>query len=344
MFKNVSLGILTGLLSAALLTGCMGGGGGQGSGQGSGDDPKQPAATPSAQVEMKGEPATTFQIGSKTAKLYDLKAPKLGDREDNFQMTGERMVFAGDALYFHGEMEKAEKDIEQLFKFTLSGDTLSEPEAVVESDGEEGDHRNLAVCMGKVIFELKDGDRLAFYNGKSVDKSDSKWKDEYEGMVGFVETSDLLLVRSNDTICTAKLELSDIKGVKEVVKDAREALKLPEAGPLLPVYADVNEMFLSLQVDADSFTTDLVSYDKKGKFLRRFNGLKDSAGEWVVTRHYAVQAGSSGDMLIYERETGNKIYDSKVRDFSPTHICFLGGDMIMGYDTFNDKFQILDLQ
>lgn len=345
MFKKLTMGLMAGLISTALLTGCGGGSGGSSGsgGSGSGDDPKQPAATPSAQIEMKGEPTSTFQIGSKTAKLYELNGAKLKDRQDNFNLTGERIVFANGAIYLHGEVEKAGKDIKQLFKLPLNGDTVGEPEPVAESDGDDDDKRNLAVCRDKVLFKLIEGGKLAFYNGKSVDKSEGKWKDEYDGMVGFAETSDLLLVRSLDTICTAKQELSDIKGVKEVVKDARETLKLKDAGPLRPVYADVNEMFLSVEAE-DGFTTDLIAVDKNGKLLNRYNGLKDDPADWAVTRHYLVQAGSQGDMLIYERETGKKVYDSKVRDFEPLHIYAIGGDMLLAYSDWSDKFFILDLK
>lgn len=342
MFKKATLGLMAGLLSAALFTGCFGGGGS--GGNGGGDDTKQPAATPSAKLEMKGEPTYTFQIGSKTAKLYELKGVRLKKLKDNFNFIGERIVFANGAIYLHGEVEKAGKDVKQLFKLPLNGDTLGEPEPVAESDGEADDKRNLAVCRDKVLFKLVEGNKLALYNGKSVDKSESKWKDEYDGMVGFAETGDLLLVRSLDTICTAKQELSDIKGVKEVVKDAREVMKLKDAGPLRPVYADVNEMYLSLQTDPDGFTTDLVAFDKNGKFMNRYNGVKDRAGDWAVTKTYLVQASDEGTTLIYERATGKKIYDSKVNDFTPSYLYAVGGDMILAYCDWSDKFFVLDLK
>ena len=318
--KKALVGLMAGLVSAALITGC-GGGGGKG-----GDDPKQPAATPSAKVEMKGEPTSTFQIGSKTAKIYALKGPAA---DKDFIFVGERVVYANGAIYLHGESSDGKGgDVHGLYKLPLKGDTITGRELVANSDGDDGDKRNLAVCRDKVLFKLKDGGKLALYNGKSLDKSDGKWKDEYDSMVGFAEGGELLMVRSNDVVCVAKQENSDIKGVKTVVDDAKKALKLEDA-VLRPVYADANELFLSTPISFDNFTTDLVAFDKNGKFLARYGGVKNDPGDWAVTKKYLVQATANSDVLIYERATGKKVFDSQVRDFAPRYLYSMGGDMIL---------------
>ena len=333
--KKAAIGLMVGLVSAALLAGCGGGGGGNKGG----DDPKKPAATPSAQVEMKGEPASTFQIGSKTAKIYALKAPAA---DDNFIFVGERVVYANGAIYLHGEMSDGKGgEVKGLYKLPLQGDTITGKEMVAVSDGDEADKRNLAVCRDKVLFQLKDGNKLGLYNGKSLDKSDSKWKDEYDSMVGFAEGSELLLVRGTDTVCVANQELSDIKGVKVVVDDAKKALKLEDA-VLRPVYADANELFLSTPLNFDSFATDLFAFDKNGKLLARYSGGKEY-GEWAVTKHYIVQANANNDVLIYDRSTGKKVFDSQVRDFGPRYLFSMGGDMVLAC-VDETKFFILDLK
>ena len=334
-WKKATLGLMAGLVSAALLAGCGGGSGAKGDG-----DPKKPAATPSAQVEMKGDPASTFQIGNKTAKIYELKGPAA---DKDFIFVGERVVYANGAIYLHGEASDGKGgDVHGLYKLPLKGDTITGKEMVAASDGDAGDKRNLAVCRDKVLFQLKDGGKLGLYNGKSVDKSDSKWKDEYDSMVGFAEGSELLMVRGTDTVCVAKQELSDIKGVKVVVDDAKKALKLEDA-VLRPVYADANELFLSTPLSFDDFTTDLVAFDKNGKFLARYSGLKNDPADWAVTKHYIVQASPASGMLIYDRSTGKKIFDSKVNGFEPHYLFSMGGDMILACVN-ETKFLILDLK
>lgn len=334
-WKKAAIGLMAGLVSAALLAGCGGGGGNKG-----GDDPKKPAATPSAQVEMKGEPATTFQIGDKTAKIYALKAPAA---DDNFLFVGQRVVYANGAIYLHGEMSDGKGgDVQGLYKFPLKGDAITGKEMVAASDGSAGDQRNLAVCRDKVLFQLKDGNKLGLYNGKSLDKSDGKWKDEYDSMVGFAEGNELLLVRGTDTVCTAQQELSDIKNVKVVVDNAKKALKLEDA-VLTPVYADANELFLSTPLNFDSFTTDLVVFDKKGKLLARYSGIKNDPGAWAVTKRYIVQACSNSDVLVYDRSTGKKVFDAQVREFAPRYLFSLGGDMVLACAD-ETHFFILDLK
>lgn len=335
-YKKVVLCLMAGLVSASLFTGCLGGGGGQG------DDKPKPAATPSAKLELKGEPTSTFQFGNKTAKIYELKGPAA---DKDFVFVGERIVYANGAIYIHGEASDGKGgDIEGLYKFPIKDDTITGRELVAESDGHSDNSRNLAVSRDNVLFELKEGHKLGIYNGKKLDKSDSKWKDDYDEMVGFAEGNELLLVRSLDTICTAKQELTDIKGIKEVAANVCETLKLNDAGPLRPVYADANEMFLSCQVNADDFTTDLFSFDKNGKFGTRYEGIKQDAADWAVTKHYILQAGSTGEMLIYERATGNRIYDSKVRNLNPQYLYSMGGDMVLIFDSWNNKFVILNLE
>lgn len=334
LMKRVAAGILAGLLSASLIAGCTGGGG-------KGDDSKKPAATPSAKVEMKGEPSSTFPFGNKTAKVFALEGPAA---KEDFNFTGERIVFANGAIYHHGETSDGKGgDIAGLYKLPLKGNAITGREFVAKSD-DGPDHRNLAASRGNVLFQLDEGDKLAIYDGKNITKSDSKWKDDYDAMVGFVEGDGLLLVRSLDTICTAKQELSEIKGVKEVVKDAREVLKLKDAGPMRPVYADANELFVSCQVNADDFTTDLFAFDKNGKPGLRYAGIKEDAADWAVTKNYVVQAGKDGAILIYERKSGKKIYDAKARDLNPSYLCSMGGDMILLYDDWNNKFCVLNLE
>ena len=89
-WKKAALGLMAGLVSATILAGCGGGGGTKTDG-----DPKKPAATPSAQLELKGEPSSTFRFGSKTAKIYELKGPAA---DKDFIFTGERVVYANGAI------------------------------------------------------------------------------------------------------------------------------------------------------------------------------------------------------------------------------------------------------
>ena len=161
---------------------------------------------------------------------------------------------------------------------------------------------------------------------------------------------------------------SVIKNVKVVVDDAKKVLKLEDA-VLRPVYADANELFLSTPLSFENFTTDLVVFDKKGKLLARYAGLKDDPADWVVTKfsrsepleealtvsvtcrpadwavtkHYLVQASATGDVLIYDRSNGKKVFNARVNQFVPRYLYSMGGDMILACDNVT-KFYILKLE
>ena len=123
-WKKAALGLMAGLVSAALITGCGGGGGPKSEG-----DPKKPAATPAAQLELKGEPSATFQIGSKTAKIYALEGPAA---DKDFIFNGERVVYANGAIYLHGEASDGKGgDVKGLYKLPLKGDEITGKKMVV---------------------------------------------------------------------------------------------------------------------------------------------------------------------------------------------------------------------
>lgn len=335
-FKRLTLAITAGLMALSLCSGC-----GDGQKADNSDNATKPGATPTAKVEMPKEPTYTVPVGNKSIKIYELE----GGLDEDFNFTGERLAFAGDCIYLHGEEEipGKDEDLEGLYKLPLQGNTLGKRELVAESpSGDE--HRNLTVAGDKVLFQLKEGDKLGLYNGKSLDKSDSKWKDDYDAMMGFAEGKDLLLVRSLDTICTARQELTEVTGIKEVVKDAREVLKLKDARAVRPVYADANELYVSCETDADDFTSDLFSFDKNGKPLKRFEGLKGEGGEWAVTKDYVLQASYGEAVLIYERSTGKKIYDSSLKDVHIGIFCSAGGNLLLCYDNVKNKFFFLEME
>ncbi|MBR2216434.1 MAG: hypothetical protein IJ849_11875 [Selenomonadaceae bacterium] len=334
-FKKLLTGLAACLMATTLFAGCNSGG------DKGGDDTKKPAATPSAKIELKGEPTATFQFAKKTAKIYQLDEPA-ADKDFNFE--GQRIVYAGDSIYIHGEASDGKGgDVQGLYKLPLKDNKITGRELVAESDGSDGDYRNLAVSRGNVLFKLKENDKLAIYNGKSVDKSDSRWKDDYDSMVGFVEGAELLMVRDTDTICVGTQELSDITGVKVIAEDVQEKQNL-EGGAMRPVYADINELFVSSPTSFDDFKTVLLSFDKNGKLIHRYEGV--GAWDWAVTKNYVLQAGDDA-MVIYDRASGEKLYDSKVRDFAPQYLYSLGGDMVLAYgrdDRLDEKFFVLNLE
>lgn len=106
--------------------------------------------------------------------------------------------------------------------------------------------------------------------------------------------------------------------------------------------AGANELFLSTPLSFDDFTTDLVVFDKQGKLLARYGGMKNDPADWAVTKRYIIQAGRNG-MLIYDRSNGQKIFDSKVNNFKPRYLYSMGGDMILACAD-ETKFYILDLK
>ena len=109
------------------------------------------------------------------------------------------------------------------------------------------------------------------------------------------------------------------------------------------LYADANELFLSTPLSFENFTTDLVVFDKKGKLLARYAGLKDDPADWAVTKHYLVQASATGDVLIYDRSNGKKVFNARVNQFVPRYLYSMGGDMILACDNVT-KFYILKLE
>ena len=341
--KKLALCLLTGLLSATLMAGCGGDKGGDKSSDTS-SAPKNDA--PIAKFELKGEPDMTFPVGSKTAKVYELKG--LAADED-FDFTGRRIAFAGDAIYICGEgKDNNGKEVDgALYKLPIKDMKLSQKEFIAECYAEGDSGRNLTVSGGNVLFEQKaDGHKLGVYSGISLSKEPAKWKDDYDTMAGTLYGDDILMVRSLDTICVGKRDVSEIKNVKELAKNVRETVKLKDAQELIPVYIDDNEVFLSCQTNFDDFSMVLLNFDRQGKYLRTFDGIKNDPGEWAVTKHYILQAGYGGNMVIYDRENAKKVFDSQLRDMEPTHIFPMGDDMLlMCSDHFGElKFYIMNLE
>ena len=236
------------------------------------------------------------------------------------------------------------------FLCTIKDMKLSDKEFVTEAYVDSDHTRNLTVSGGNILFEQKagGGHKLGVYSGLGLGKEPDKWKDDYDEMVGSLEGDDILMVRSLDTICVGKRNLSEIKGVKEVATNVRETIKMKDAGPLRPVYIDANEMFLSCPTDSDGFTTVLLRFDRQGKLLSQYEGIKDIPDGWAVTKHYILQADDDGNMVIYNREDGKRVFDSKLRDMKPSYLAPMGDDMVLlcsnPFGHLKLKFFIMDLK
>ena len=330
--KRIVAGLAAGMLSASLLVGCGGGSGG-GSGAPKNDPPKAAAPAKPARAAVATAPTMTFKFGNEEAKVYELTGVDLKKKI----RTG-KIVKMGDDIFFHTDTVGEEKET-HINKVTVKGETISG----LADLGMSGDIDELATNGKTVLWQTSrkevPKDSLAIYDGKERNIG-GKWPGS---IMGDPETGEFVVVRGT-LIKTAKLENGEMKDVKTIIQDYRKTFPEFNMAILKPVCVDKGEMYLRtfLKKEGEKNTTPyLVVFDKEGKELRRYEGVKELPRGWAVTENYVIHTGSKGDIRVFDKKSGKVLGDAKI-EMRPFELWTATGNDVIVYDDRADKLYRID--
>ena len=313
--KNFLCGVLLGLLAVSLLAGSHVGKAAE-------------ADKPFSLLEDMGQPVMTFSFAGHQGRIFKLADPS---PNRDFVGTGNLAVFAHGAIYQQGEEYRPPLDSDDYNGNYVGLYQYSKPKKedtylVRREIGEMMNRKdNLTVCKDYVLFGRKDG-MLGLYDGKKSYKGSVPWKVEYHGMVG-APNGELLMVRAPDTICLAKLEGTSIGETQVILSEARKSLEEPTA-LLRPIHLEGDNLFVSLSL-GDNHPQMLCLFNRTGELRTCYLGKLGKAADWAVTKHYVLQVGREGDLLIFDRATGKRIFNEPINGFRALHVYPLDGDRVL---------------
>ena len=301
-----------GLLAASLLTGC-GGGGGNSSGGGA---PK--VETP------KTAPTMTFKFGAHEAKVYELTGLDLRDRINTWDLG----VLNGDVYFQCGRKPP------HMGKVTLNGETISDFADLGETD------ENHTIAMNdKVVLWKGQKDALVVYDGKTT-KVGGRWPGQLLAKVGGgISGREEFYFLGGKALKKGKLKDASFKDVEVIVQDLTKASPDFKNAQFYPVASDRDEIFVRtiLQKPGQNKKVPvLVAFDKKGKELRRYEGMEGSRKGFGVTDRYVIFADPNGNFRVFEKKSGKKLGEGKIT-FGVFALATVKGNSIIAYDESGKK-------
>ena len=332
--KRVLAGLAAGLLSASLLVGC----GGDGKSGGSGAPQNPPKTEAKLNVPSRAPVATpptmTFKFGETEAKVYELTGVDL----KKVIRTG-GIVKLGDDVFFHTDTSGEDKE-SHINKVTVKGETLSN----LADLGMSGDIDELATNGKTVLWQTSrkevEKDSIAIYDGKERTIG-GKWPGS---IMGDPETGEFVVIRGHK-LKIAKLENGEMKDVKTLIEDYSKTSPDFKMVIFKPVCVSKGEIFIRYYAPKKEGEKDhtpmLIAFDKEGKELRRYEGIKELARGWAVTENYVIHTGSKGDFRVYERQSGKLLGDAKI-EMRPFALWTATGNDVIVYDDRAKKLYRID--
>ena len=330
--KRIAAGLLTGLVSAALITGC--GGGGKPSG-GSGAANNPPKIEVPARAPVSTPPTMTFKFGATEAKVYGLTGVDLKKI-----IRTNRIVMLGDDIFFHTDTKYYEDQLQHVNKVTLKNETLSN----LVDLGPSGDIHEMTT-NGKIVLwqsnrKATEKDKLVIYDGKEA-KVAGKWSGSPEGD----PDSDNFYVLWGHELREQKLENGEWKIDKKLIEDYQKLDKEFGRVSFKNVCVSKGEIYIRYFVpkkDGEKNDTPmLIAFDKDGKELRRYEGIKDLPRGWAVTENYVIHSGSKGDFRVYDRKTAKLLGETKI-EMRPFVLWTKTGNDVIVYDDRAKKLYRID--
>ena len=305
------------LLTVSLLAGC-GGGGKSGDGSGA---PK--VETP------KTAPTMTFKFGSHEAKVYELMGIDLRDRINTWDL-----AVLGNDVYF-----QCGRKPPHMGKVTMNGETISDFVDI----GETGEGHTLAQNDKVVLWEGKNH-ALVAYDGKT-EKTGGRWPGQLLTKVGSgIAGRDDFYFLSGKALKEGKLKDGSIKDVKEIIQNLTTVSPDFKNAQFFPVASDKDEIFVRTIIQKPGQNKKvpvLVAFDKKGKELRRYEGMEGSRKGFCVTDKYVIFADPDGNFRVFEKKGGKKLGEGKIT-FGVFALTTIKGNSIIAYDESAKKLYRID--
>ena len=317
MTKKLLHAAAAGMLAVSLLAGCGGGGG------------NNQQNNPPKVETPKAAPSMTFKYGTHEAKVYELAGLDLNDRINTWQLA----TLNGD-VYFHCGRKPP-----HMGKVTLKGETLSD----FADLGEVGDGNTLAMNDKVVLWEGKNK-TLVTYDGKNM-KTGGRWPGQLLAKVGGgIAGRDEFFFLSGKSLKTGKLKDGSIKDVQELVPNLTAISPDFKNAQFFPVASDKDEVFLRTilhKPGGNKKVPVLVAFDKKGKELRRYEGIEGGRKGFCVTDRYVVYADQEGNIRVFEKKSGKAVGDAKVT-FGVFALQTVKGNNVLVYDDKDKKLYRID--
>ena len=332
--KRIAAGLLTGLVSAALLAGC-GGGGKPSGGSGSGAANNPPKIEVPARAPVSTPPTMTFKFGQTEAKVYELTGVDL----KNIIRTN-KLVAMGDDIFFHTDTKHYEDKLQHVNKVTMKNETI----ANLTDLGPSGDIHEMTT-NGKIVLwqsnrKATEKDKLVIYDGKEA-KAAGKWS----GSPLADPDSDKFFVLWGHELREQQLENGEWKINKKLIEDYQKLD--PEFGRVSFKSVCVKDgeiyirYFLPKKDGEKDDTPMLIAFDKSGKELRRYEGVKELPRGWAVTENYVIATGSKGVFRVYDRKSGKELGEAKI-EMRPFALCTVKGNDVIVYDDRANKLYRID--
>ncbi len=306
-----------GLLAVSLIAGC-GGGGGNSSGSGA---PKVEAP--------KSAPTMTFKFGSHEAKVYELAGVDLRNNINTWEL-----AVLGNDVYF-----QCGRKPPHMGKVTMKGETISDFTDLGETD----DNHTLAM-NDQVVLWTGTKDALVVYDGKTT-KVGGKWPGQLLAKVGGgISGRDDFYFLSGRSLKMGKLKDGSITDVKEIVPNLTNISPDFKGAQFFPVASEKDDIYVRtiLQKAGENKRIPvLVAFDKKGKELRRYEGMAGSRKGFCVTDKYVIFADQDGNIRVFEKKSGKSLGDVKIT-FGVFALATVKSNSIIAYDDSGKKLYRID--
>ncbi len=318
MGKRMAWGLAAAFLAASLLSGCGGG---------SGDSAAKDAPVAPATQSAGAKPSMTATLGQREINAYELTGVNLAKKI----RTG-RLAVIGNTIYFHGGTKPSE-----LYKVTMKGDTISDLTAI----GESGSVDDLADNGRVVLYRSADEHKTAIYDGKALVLGDP-WPGEMAGVAG---TSEFFYLRGV-SLKAVNLDGATFSDARDVIKNYKLTPELTKV-TLRLVCAEAEEIFLRCVIRKLKENTPgipiLIAFNRKGKEIRRYEGVPELPRGWAVTKDYVIHCGSKGLFRILDRKTTQVLGETRF-NMRPFALCAMEGNQVLVYDDRSEKLYRIDFQ
>ncbi len=312
---------LTATMAAMCAVGLIAGCGGKGSGT---PIPKR--------AEVTTPPAATFTFGTVEGKAYAISGIDL-------KLLGAYNLIATDnALYMQGQSLRG-----------IFSKTEFNKRSIVKADVNKEEVTNISVLGGwedKNIFAT---------NGKGavwVNENCLNWYDGTEVKVGgvppvfeenyvFMKDTNNIYFANGDKVEKAAFENGVIRNIRTAIKK-EDVNALGVQAPKVE-FVDDDYIYLAKNIEQNGASVPtLFVMQHSGKLAYRLEGVTNMPRAWAVTTNYIIHAGSRGDMVVYNKDTGKEIGKAKVEGIRIYDMATAKGNDVFVTDDRNRKLYRFD--
>ena len=209
--------------------------------------------------------------------------------------------------------------------------------------GETDDNHTIAM-NDKVVLWKGTKDALVVYDGKTT-KVGGKWPGQLLAKVGGgISGREEFYFLGGKKLKMGKLKDGSIKDVQEIIPDLTATSPDFKNAQFFPVASDKDEIFVRsvLQKPGQNKKVPvLVAFDKKGKELRRYEGMEGSRKGFCVTDKYVIFIDPDGNFRVFEKKSGKKLGEGKLT-FGVFALATVKGNSIIAYDESAKKLYRID--